>query len=48
MVDPLIKKNRGLLIAGLTMLVYGLIEAVDSLYVFPLQAGWIPDLYQIL
>jgi hypothetical protein len=45
MIDPLVKKNRWLLAAGLTLLIYSFIEMGDSLYVFPLQAGWIPDLY---
>ncbi|MBN1537037.1 MAG: hypothetical protein JW908_09920 [Anaerolineales bacterium] len=45
MIDPLVKKNGWLLAAGLAMLVYGAIEIGDSLYVFPLEAGWIPELY---
>jgi hypothetical protein len=45
MIDPLVKSNRWLLAAGLTMLIYSLIEIGDSLYVFPLQTGWIPNLY---
>jgi hypothetical protein len=34
-----------LLVAGLTQLVYGLIEAGDSLYLLLLQARLLPNLY---
>jgi hypothetical protein len=45
MIDPLVKKNRWLLAAGLTELVYGLGEAGDTLYLLFLQAHLLPNLY---
>jgi uncharacterized membrane protein (DUF2068 family) len=45
MMDPLVKKNRWLLTAGLAQLIYGLVEMGDSLYLLLLQARLLPSFY---
>lgn len=45
MIDPLVRKNRWLAAAGLSELVYGLLEIGDTLYLLLLQAHWVPNLY---
>jgi hypothetical protein len=43
--DGTIKANRWLLAAGLTELIYGLGEIVDTLYLLFLQARLLPNIY---
>ena len=45
MIDPLVKKNKWLLVSGLTELIYGVAEAGDTLFLLFLQAGLLPNLY---
>ncbi len=44
-IDPFIRQNGWLLAAGLTMLIYGLGEAGDSLYLLIVQAGLLPYIH---
>ncbi|MBN2083941.1 MAG: hypothetical protein JW748_01865 [Anaerolineales bacterium] len=45
MINPLVKRNHGLMTAGLAQLVYGLGEVGDSLYLLLLQIRLLPNLY---
>jgi hypothetical protein len=45
MIDPAIKKNRWLHIAGLTEFIYGFAELGDTFYLLFLQAHLLPNLY---
>jgi hypothetical protein len=45
MIDPLVKKNRWLAVAGLFELLYGLGEIGDTFYMLLLQARLVPNVY---